>query len=197
MEWKKIKSPKQQISNFFGSQGSHIDYSSFPRNAWVLKWKLVFFSFGRQICITVPERKRGEMGMKIASLQLKKRANALIVFRFREKSHTLLSLRPQWKCRAFWERVGPRTPWVKSVENFEKKKTEYCQMLKSSKGHKFRAKLGSVRFHYLKAVVCMYARSTKKISSSIWPKKITLNGQLLLFWGQASLFVLTCPKFGF
>ena len=35
-------------------------------------------------------------------------------------------------------------------------------MLKSSKGHKFRAKLGSVRFHYLKAVVCMYARSTKK-----------------------------------
>ena len=88
MEWKKIKSPKQQISNFFGSQGSHIDYSSFPRNAWVLKWKLVFFSFGRQICITVPERKRGEMGMKIASLQLKKRANALIVFRFREKQNT-------------------------------------------------------------------------------------------------------------
>ena len=128
------------------------------------------------------------MGMKIASLQLKKRANALIVFRFREKpcgrilrdykekmTHTLLSLRPQWKCRAFWERVGPRTPWVKSVENFKKKKTEYCQMLKSSKGHKFRAKLGSVRFHYLKAVVCMYARSTKKkfqvpfgLKKSLW-----------------------------
>ena len=88
MEWKKIKSPKQQISNFFGSQGSHIDYSSFPRHAWVLKWKLVFFSFGRQICITVPERKHGEMEMKIASLQLKKRANALIVFRFREKQNT-------------------------------------------------------------------------------------------------------------
>ena len=56
-----------------------------------------------------------------------------------------------------------------------KKKTEYCQMLKSSKGHKFRAKLGSVRFHYLKAVVCMYARSTKKkfqvpfgLKKSLW-----------------------------
>ena len=124
-------------------------------------------------------RGNGNENCELTTQETRKCANRLPFSRkaeyWEKMTHTLLSLRPQWKCRAFWERVGPRTPWVKSVENFEKKKTEYCQMLKSSKGHKFRAKLGSVRFHYLKAVVCMYARSTKKkfqvpfgLKKSLW-----------------------------
>ena len=73
----------------------------------VLKWKPVFFPFGPQICISVSERSRGKLGMKFASVQLKKLATALIVFRFREKQNTERLRRsnvfytpftsPQWK----------------------------------------------------------------------------------------------------
>ena len=77
-------------------------------------------------------------------------------------------------------------------------------MLKSSKGHEFKAKLGSVRFHSLKAVVCMYARSPKKIIFRVlfglknqFERATTFEVERRCFFLRAWSFVSECAEAAF
>ena len=77
-------------------------------------------------------------------------------------------------------------------------------MLKSSKGHEFKAKLVSVRFHSLKAVVCMYARSPKKIIFRVlfglknqFERATTFEVERRCFFLRAWSFVSECAEAAF